>query len=363
MIWVVENKPEVGELVMVATATTASAATANLPNWYDPSECGVLRLTDLDRAAVSGAQLANDLGIKKCQRWQNESPSIILSVIDCQIDFTNPDGALFVPGAVEDTDRLNRFIYSNVGSLSHILASLDSHYLFQQFHRFNWVAGSTPTSRADGTPYMSGDHPDPFTIISLKDVRDGVWMPLRHPRKAQVYLEKLEADGKKQLCIWPIHCCLGTPGHAWDPTFAEAMTFHAACRNNQYDATTKGMSQLSENYGILRAEVEFPEDPNTALNTRVLSKWEAADAIYFAGQAKSHCCLATLEQIIDIFAKTNKNHLLEKMFVLRDCMSSVGDIPLPDGGAIEFDKDTDVRFKEMEALGVKFVDSTDAVTV
>lgn len=333
----------------------------NVPSWYNASDCGVLRLPDLGRAAKSGAEFAKANGITKAQKWQNDDVSIILSVIDCQIDFTNPEGALFVPGSVGDTDRLNRFIYGHVGSISHVVASLDSHYLFQPFHPLNWVAGPKPTSRADGTPYQEGDHPDPFTIITLRDVRNGSWLALRFPKKMQTYLEGLEGNAKKQLCIWPLHCILGTPGHAWDPAFAEALTFHAACRNNQYDATTKGMSQLSEHYGILQAEVGFPEDPNTQLNTQVLTKWEQADAVYFAGQAKSHCCLATLEQIVAIFQGQGKNHILEKLHVLRDCMSSVGDIELPDGTKIEFDKMTNERFAELEKLGVKFVDSTDAI--
>lgn len=347
-----------GELKMVT-----SVPNGYVPDWYSSSDCGVLCLPDLDRAARSGAEFGRDHGIGKAQKWQNESPSIVLSVIDCQIDFTNPKGALFVPGAVEDTDRLNRFIYRNVGRLSHILASLDSHYLFQPFHRFNWIAGPRPTSRNDGRSYQEGEHPDPFTIITLKDVRDGAWLPLRFPEKMQIYLKKLEGDSKKQLCIWPLHCILGTPGHAWDPAFSEALVFHAACRNNQYDATTKGMSQLSEHYGILRAEVEFPEDPNTQLNMRVLTKWEQADRVYFAGQAKSHCDLETLEQVVAIFQGQGKNDILEKLFVLRDCMSSVPDIDLGDGTKIEFDRMTNERFAEMEKLGVKFVDSTDAITL
>lgn len=329
-----------------------------VPSWYDSSGCGVLRFPNLDRAAVSGAQYARDTHLRQNQNWKDDDRSIVLSVIDCQVDFINKNGALCVPGAIEDTDRLCKFIYENVGKLSHIVASLDTHYLFQPFHRFNWIAGPKPTTRASGMAYQEGEHPDPFTIITLKDVRDGVWQPLRHPQKMQRYLTKLEQDNKKQLCIWPLHCMLGTPGHAWEPSFAEAVMFHSAARSNQYDATMKGMSPLSEHYGILAAEVEFPEDPNTQINSRVISKWEDADAIYFAGQAKSHCCLATLEQIVATFQGQGKDHLFAKMFVLEDCMSSVGDIALPDGSKIEFDKMANARFREFEKLGVKFVKST-----
>lgn len=338
--------------------------TDNLPSWYGPKDCGVLRFPDMNRAAESGAEFARAHGTKKCQKWQNESPSIVLSVIDCQADFTNPNGgSLFVPGSVEDTDRLCRFMYRNVEHLSHVLGSLDSHYLFQPFHRFNWIAGSKPTSRADGTAYQEGDHPDPFTIITLQDVRDGAWLSLRHPQKIQEYLRKLENEAKKNLCIWPLHCILGTTGHSWDSSFAEALAFHSAARNNQWDATTKGMSQLSEHYGILQAEVPFPEDPNTQINTRVLAKWSEADRVYFAGQAKSHCCLATLEQVVASFQGQGRDDILQKLFVLRDCMSSVSDIDLPDGTKIKFDEMTNARFAEMEQLGVKFVDSTDDVAV
>ncbi len=331
------------------------------PSWYDAKDCGVLRLPNLDRAASTGVEFGKKEGIPKCQKWQNDTESVILSVIDCQVDFVCPDGTLAVPGAIDDTDRLNRFIYANPRKLSHILASLDSHYLFQVFHRFNWIAGSHPTSRVNGVSYFEGEHPGPFTVITLQDVKDDVWRPVRHPKEMMRYLGELEQTHKKQLCIWPLHCILGTPGHAWDSSFAEAMVFHAAARGNQYDATTKGMSPLSEHFGILKAEVDFPDDPNTQLNTRVLAKWEQADRIFLAGQAKSHCVLATLEQIVSNFQAQSKAHLLTKLFVLRDCMSSVPDIALPDGTTTEFDRMAEDRFKDFEQLGVQFVNSTDPI--
>jgi nicotinamidase-related amidase len=318
----------------------------------------------LDRAATDGAAFAAQHGVKKCQKWQNdEDGGIILSVIDCQVDFVHPEGALPVPGAVADTDRLCRFMYENVGRISHVLGSLDSHFLYQPFHRFNWIAGTKPTTRPNGVVYQQNEHPDPFTIITAKDVRDDVWRPVRHPVKMQQYLDKLEQQSKKNLCIWPIHCILGTPGHAFDPAFAEALMFHSSARSNQYDATTKGMSALSENYGVLQAEVEFPEDPQTRLNTRVLAKWEEADRVYFAGQAKSHCVIETLNQVVALFQHQGKNHLLEKLHVLQDCMSSVADIDLPDGSKIEFDKMANARLAELEQLGVKLVNSTDPIGV
>ena len=332
-----------------------------VPTWHDVSTCGTLRMPNLDRAAVEGSEYGKFNNITKCQKWRNDGESVVLSVIDCQLDFIHPEGALSVPGAVDDTDRLCRFIYNNVGQISHIVASLDTHYLYQPFHRFNWVAGSKPTSRPSGLVYSEGENPDPFTVITAQNIREDTWRPLRHPVEMQKYLDALEQESKKQLCIWPLHCVNGTPGHAFDPSFAEAMFFHAAARSNQYDARTKGRAQLSEHYGILKAEVEFPNDPNTQLNQHVLSKWQDADRVVFAGQAKSHCVIETLNQVVSIFQRQGQNHLLDKLYVLEDCMSSVADIELPDGTKIEFDKMADSRLDELKQLGVKMIKSTDSI--
>lgn len=331
-----------------------------VPTWYDPAKVGRLRKPELDRAAMTGAEYARANGIPPVTKGSGQN--VLLAVIDQQVDFIDPDGNLPVAGAVADTDRLNRWIYNNVGIISHIVASLDTHYLFQPFHRMNWQAGSRPAIKPNGQLYKEGENPLPFTLISLKDLRDDVWRPVRFPAEMQRYLGKLEADAKKTLCIWPFHCLLGTPGHAFDPSFMEAVFFHAAARMNQYDATVKGMAQLSEHYGILMAEVQFPEDPNTQVNTRVLGKWQEADRVYFAGQAKSHCVLETLNQVVSIFNTQGRDDLLSKLYVLRDCMSSVPDIRDAGGKVIvPFDQIAEARFAELESMGVKFVKSTDPV--
>lgn len=337
-----------------------------VPSYYaktgiDP-RCGKLIKPELDRAASEGSIYATQNNILPPN---DKDPKVILSVIDQQLDFISPDiGNLCVPGAVEDVDRLNRFIYNNIGQITNIVASLDTHYLFQPFHRFNWAAGPKPTTRQNGVPYKTGEHPDPFTLISKKSIDDGNWLALRNPKHMNEMITSLETNSKKTLCIWPLHCILGTPGHAFDPTFMEAVFFHSSARNSQYDATTKGISQFSEHYGILKAEVEFKNEISTHLNTRILSKWQNADRVYFAGQAKSHCVLETLEQVISIFTSGGNNDVLSRLYVLEDCMSSVPDILDERGNPIvKFDEMTNNRFKEFKKLGVKFVKSTDLVSL
>ena len=339
----------------------STSTVTSTPHFYDAAKCGTLFKPELEEAALEGIQFARDNGIPSSS--EDKTRNVILSIIDNQVDFTNPTlGNLYVAGAEQDLDRLCQFIFGNVGRISHVLASLDTHYLYQPFHAYMWVAGANNTlSRKTGQPYQEGEHPDAFTLISMDDINSGVWRPCRLPQRMQQMIKKLEHDGKKTLCIWPLHCILGTPGHALDPALMETIFFHAAARKNQYDLTEKGMSQSAEHYGILQAEAQFSDDPQTQLNTRVLNKWEDADVIYFAGQAKSHCVLETLNQVVEIFLKTSPE-VIKKIRVLSDCTSSIPDICDENGKVIvPFDDIAEARFTELEKLGVQFVNSTDPI--
>lgn len=326
------------------------------PNFYDPAKCGTMFKPDLAAASAEGKAFAKKQNIPSTAIDPDEK--IILCLIDMQVDFINPPtsnfpGNLAVPGAIDDVRRICEFIFANVHKISHIVASLDTHHLYQPFHPFNWESGDRP---APG--YQTGDPPKPFTIITKNDLAGGVWRPVVKPQRMRVMLEKLESGSKKQLCIWPLHCELGTPGHALDPMLMQTIHWHAACRADQYDLTEKGMSQSSEHYGILKAEVEFSDDPLTALNSRMITKWGNADRIYFAGEAKSHCCLETLNQVADIFS-VQSPEVLQRLFVLDDCMSNVPDITDPNGNVVvPFAQMTATRFSELAKMGFKFVKST-----
>ena len=339
-----------------------------LPPYYDESKCGTLFTPNLNRAAEAGREFARKERVVAAPR----KPNTIFTIIDNQVDFVcgprkNPDGSagtaqpgqvvgsLFVPGAVEDSDRINRFIYSNVGQIDHIIASLDTHFLYQPFHPFNWIAGPHNPSCKEGT------HPPPFTIITFEQLRNNVWLPTRNLVRMGEMLDTLETTGKKNLCIWPLHCILGTPGHALDPTLMEALYFHAAARQNQYSLTEKGTSPSCEHYGILHAEVQFDDDTTTHMNVGMLNKWEHAETIYFAGQAASHCVVETLKQIVTIF-KAKSPKVLERLHILEDCTSPVPDIKDESGATIvPFAEMTRQAFAEFKNEGVKFVKSTDAI--
>ena len=301
------------------------------PKFFDPALCGTMFKPDCASAFLEGRQYGADTGIPASALDTDQR--IILCLIDMQVDFINPPtsnypGNLAVPGAVQDVERVCQFIFDNAAQISHIVASLDTHHLYQPFHPFNWIAGTSP---AEG--YETGDHPNPFTIITLADIHGGVWQPARMPTRMNEMVRRLESEAKKQLCIWPLHCENGTPGHALDPMLMQAIHWHSGARRDQYDLLVKGISGSAEHYGLLQAEVQFPDDKNTELDMRVVNKWSKADRIYFAGQARTHCVHETLRQVADVFS-THSPELLDKIFVLEDCMSNVPDIMNEHGSTI-----------------------------
>lgn len=327
-----------------------------VPAWYEPDKIGTMFRPNLDLAVQDGRDYARKHNIPAAA--SEGAGRMILAVIDMQADFINPPtsnypGSLCVPGAVGDVDRLCRFIFANVGKIDHIVASLDTHHLFQPFHPYHWQAGPKPA-----VGYQPGDHPAPFTIIRLTDVQEGMWMPTRNPRRIMLMLKRLEQERKKNLCIWPLHCLRGTAGQALDPVLMQLIHFHAGCRNDKYHLTPKGLSHTSEHYGILKAEVTFDDDWTTQLNMEIVNQWQNADRIYFAGEAKSHCVMETLNQVAEYFGQ-NSPDVLDRLFVLEDCMSNVPDIVVNGKVIVPFAQMTKDRFAELSKLGFKFVKSTD----
>jgi nicotinamidase/pyrazinamidase len=120
------------------------------------------------------------------------SKKIHLIVIDPQNDFCDAkNGSLYVKGADKDMERLSAMVNRIPEKLYDITTTLDSHHTIHVAHPIYWRNSN-------------GDHPTPFTIISAKDVRDGVWLPtnpgwLKHTRDnfgALDYVESLEKNGR-----------------------------------------------------------------------------------------------------------------------------------------------------------------------
>jgi nicotinamidase/pyrazinamidase len=230
-------------------------------------------------------------------------------IIDPQFDFCDPKGKLFVPGAEEDMRRLSGMIDRIGSKLEDIHVTLDSHHQVHIAHPIFWKDSK-------------GKHPDPFTLISAKDVQNGVWTPTSPSmfKRASSYVQSLEKHGRYVLCIWPPHCLIGTPGHAIvEPLLTSLMKWEVD-NFAVIDKITKGSNLYTEHYSAVVADVVQSDDPTTQLNTRFIKTLEEADEIVFAGEASTHCVLSTMRDIFDNFADRST---IRKCVLLKDAMSAI----------------------------------------
>jgi len=233
---------------------------------------------------------------------------IEMIIIDPQCDFCDPNGALYVQGATEDMTRLSSMIKRIGKSISQIHVTLDSHHRLDVAHPIYWRNSK-------------GEHPDPFTIISASDVKNGVWVPvfIEKLQKMINYTTTLEEGGKYPLCIWPPHCLIGSPGHSVLPILFDTL-FEWEARPWIVNYITKGSNIDTEHYSAVKSEVPEPEDPSTLINEDLVRSLEKADIILLAGEAGSHCLANTGRDIVENFK--NKN-CIEKITLLTDATSPV----------------------------------------
>ena len=249
----------------------------------------------------------NDILIKA--REENLSPAsknqqrVLVLAIDVQQDFMD-DGALGVPGANEDVKRMTQFIYDNMDKISKIVTSIDTHIPHQIFHPCWWID-------------KDGNHPAPGTMITLADLDAGKYSAVINPTWSREYVEHLERDAKKTLTIWPYHCIQGTSGCALENQFSNMVYFHSVAKKTVTMRMVKGTDPNSEMYGIYRPE----HDKKGFVDTDALNLLQNYDMIIVMGEAKSHCVLESIKQLLEYYA--SKPEVTKKVYILEDCMSSV----------------------------------------
>lgn len=299
----------------------------SFPEFYTPARIGQF-YTPQTAAAVDAGRAA---GLSPSS---SDTHRVFLLLVDVQVDFVHPDGALSVPGAVEDTRRTVEWILRYAGKITTIGASLDSHIPIQIFSPTWWVD-------------PSGNHPAPFTAIPSADVKSGCWQPLYEPEWSQQYVEQLEEAAKKVLMIWPYHTLIGTPGHTLVPALYEAVAYHTAARQSQPILLSKGTIAKTEHYSILEPEVKVSDTPHGDVNHAFLSTLAEHDLIYVAGQAKSHCVLETVASMMRYYPP----EVIARIRVLKDAMSSVAH------PTIDFEALANETFTRFEKNGLRMVDT------
>lgn len=253
-----------------------------------------------------------------------------LLIIDPQNDFSDSKGTLFVGGADRDMkEKLPNFIKRVGPKLKRITTTLDSHQLIHIAHPIFWKD-------------TAGNHPAPFTCITVSDVNSGKWTPTRPSmyKRALDYVKALETSGRYVLCIWPPHCLIGSWGHNVVPELHAELVNWENQNFRQVHYVTKGSNPFTEHYSAIQADVIDPTDPGTQLNTALISALASeADLVAIAGEASSHCVANTVRDITKNFPDPK---YAEKLVLLTDAMSPVG----------PYKKLADDFFDEMKAKGV-----------
>jgi nicotinamidase-related amidase len=329
-----------------------------LPAHFDPGRVGDVWRVPYEDCAREAPEWAREHGLRPAAE---DAFRLGLLAVDVQNTFCVPGFELFVAGrsgtgAVDDNRRLCEFIYRNLGAITQILPSLDTHHAMQVFHAI-WLVDER------------GDHPEPYTLVSAEDVEAGRWSV--NPAVAEAlgieldyaarhlahYTARLAEGGKYDLTVWPYHAMLGGIGHALVSAVEEAIFFHGVARYSPPSFQVKGDNPLTEHYSMLGPEVtEGPDgDRIDGKNTELIERLLTFDAVVVAGQAKSHCLAWTIDDLLSDEGVRERG-LAERTYLLEDCTS-----PVVVPGAVDYTDEANAAFERYAEAGMHVVRSTDPV--
>ncbi len=329
-----------------------------IPDFFDPARVGEIWKVDYAARAEAAREYARQHALKSAAA---SAERISLLIIDAQNTFCLPNFELFVGGrsgngAVEDNIRLCEFIYRNIGNITHITATMDTHTTHQIFHPIFFVD-------------KDGNHPAPYTDIHASELRDNKWKfnpalssqfsvaPEYGQQMMLHYAEALEKKGKYALTIWPYHAMLGGIGHALVPALEEAIFFHSIARNSQPEFELKGDNPFTEHYSVIGPEVLIGPmgEALGARDMKFIQQLQGTDRLYIAGQAKSHCVASTVSDLLEDINATDPE-LAKKVYLLEDCSS-----PVVVPGVVDHTDAANEAYQRFASAGMKIVKSTDAI--
>ena len=135
-----------------------------IPPHYDANAIDRIWRIPYERRAGEAERWADQIGLRPAAE---DTFRVALVAVDVQNTFCLPDFELFVGGrsgrgAVDDNRRLVEFFYRNLGVITQVFPTLDTHQAAQIFHALFFVD-------------ENGNHPRPLTTISVEDVEQGKW--------------------------------------------------------------------------------------------------------------------------------------------------------------------------------------------
>jgi nicotinamidase-related amidase len=332
-----------------------NSAPLPIPDFFDSKTVGSVWRIPYEERARQARDWARRHALQPASA---DSIKTWLMLIDVQNTFCIPDYELYVGGrsgrgAVEDNVRLCEFIYHNLGEITEITATMDTHMTMQVFHAIFFID-------------KDGNHPAPYTDIHASELREGKWAfnpaladPLGiAPEYGQQmilhYAEQLSKTGKYALTIWPYHAMLGGVGHALVSSVAEALFFHSVARLAQTDIVTKGDIPFTENYSVIGPEVlTGPMDEMLGVHDqRFIEKLQEVDRLIIAGQAKSHCVAWTVSDLLNDIMLVD-TRLAKKVYLLDDCTS-----PVVVPGVVDHTDSADAAYEWFASAGMNIIRST-----
>ena len=327
-----------------------------LPPHYDADRVGEIWRVPYERRAREAEAWAGQYGVPPASR---DDVRVCLVAVDVQNTFCLPGFELFVggrsgTGAVDDNRRLCEFVYRNLGAITQIVPTLDTHRALQIFHAA-WLVDE------------HGAHPEPFTQVEPADVERGRWRVDEAAARALGldedyvarhllhYVRRLAVGGKYALTVWPYHAMLGGIGHALVPAVEEAIFFHGLARGSQPDFRVKGDNPLTEHYSMLGPEVLEDADgrPLGARDQPLVEKLLEYDAVLIAGQAKSHCVAWTIDDLLEGIAGRDPG-LASRVYLIEDLSS-----PVVVPGVVDYTDDADAAYRRFAEAGMHVVRSTE----
>ncbi len=338
-----------------------------VPGFYDPARARDWSYApDQHQLFLSAQAWRREHGIRPSSQ---DRKRIQLLLIDLQKDFCFPQGTLYVggrsgTGAMDDSDRIARFLYRNLELVTDVTCTLDTHFPFQIFFPSFWLGGDdqplAPHQEITVDMIRSGRvWPNPDIAWWVCD-GDGDWLE----RQVEFYCQELEKAGKYKLYLWPPHCILGSDGHPLAGVIHEARLFHTWARGAKGWIESKGDHPLTENYSVLAPEVliRFDGRPLAQRNARFIKTLLKSDAVIIAGQASSHCVKSTIDDLLGEILTRNEK-LARKVYVLRDCMSSVAvpDPERPGEFLFDFTPQAEEALDRFAAAGMHVVSSTEPI--
>ena len=325
-----------------------------IPEHFSPEKVGAVFRVPYQKRAAEARLWREHHAVASASR---DDHRIGLLLVDVQNTFCIPEFELFVAGrsgmgAVEDNERLCRFIYENLERITRIHVTLDTHTAMQIFH-------------SDFLVDEAGEHPEPMTVITLDDVISGRWrvsplaresIPGCDDKYLEYYCRSLSRNGKYSLMVWPYHAMLGGIGHALVSSVEQAVFFHNIVRGAQTAFEVKGDHPLTESYSALSPELSVESvGLAPAKDDTFVERLLAYDALIVAGQAKSHCVAWTVADLLTEIEKRDPT-LARRVYLLEDATS-----PVVVPGVSDFTDDADAVFGEFQQAGMHRVLSTEPI--